>query len=337
MHRCLDLAQLGAGSVSPNPMVGAVLVYGDKIIGEGFHEAYGQSHAEVNALSSVPEEHKHLIQASTLYVSLEPCSITGKTPPCSTLIIDNSIKKVVISAIDYTPGVFQKSKKILTSNGIHVTNGILEEKGSRISGIRKKYVNTNHPYVILKYAQTKDHFIGKTSPEQFWISNKFIKRLVHKWRAEVDAILVGTRTAIVDDPSLTNRLYFGKSPIRILIDKNLLVPIKSNIFNEEAPTIVFNQLKNEKIGLVEWIKLDFSLTILPTLLNILHAKGIASLLVEGGAKTLQAFIDENLWDEARITTGNKYLKSGIPAPKIPSKIDHTSYIVEDQVDFYLNK
>ncbi len=336
IQRCFDLSKLGIGHVSPNPPVGAVLVYQDKIIGEGYHKAYGLAHAEVNALNSVAKHNRHLIPKSTLYVSLEPCSITGKTPPCTTLIIQNDIKEVVFSAIDYTPGVFQKSQQILTSNDIKVKQGILAKEGQKISAIREKIIHGNYPYVILKYAQTKDYFIGKKNNKQFWISNAFTKRLVHKWRSEVDAILVGTHTALIDNPTLTTRYYFGKSPVRVLIDRQLSVPDHYNIFNGQAKTLVFNQLKNNVKQNITWVKLDFSQPILPQLLRHLHQENIASLLVEGGAKTLQAFIDQNLWDEARITTGNKYLKDGIPAPAINSTSDHSIQIADDKIDFFYN-
>ena len=337
IQRCLDIAKLGAGSVSPNPLVGAVLVHDEEIIGEGYHKVYGSAHAEVNTLESVPPSKRHLIPESTLYVSLEPCSITGHTPPCTSLIINNKIKAVVTSATDYTPGVYQQSKRILLANNIPVTDKILYREGNQLCAYREKYIRTKLPYIILKYAQTKDGFIGKKNNQQYWISNAYSRRLVHKWRSEVDAILVGTNTALIDNPSLTTRYYFGKSPIRILIDKDLRVPNHYELFNEEVKTIVFNQVKNEVQGNIEWIQLDFTKDILPQLLTILHDRAIATLLVEGGAQTLQTFIKGGLWDEARVITADKLLGDGIPAPQLDVPTRQTVVLDTDVVGVYFRE
>lgn len=335
MQRCFDLARLGAGSVSPNPMVGAVLVYQDRIIGEGWHQRYGEAHAEVNAVRSVKPEYRIFISKSTLYVSLEPCNIFGKTPPCTNLILEHNIPKVVISCLDQTPEVAGKGVALLRANGVEVVTGILEEKGKEISRFRNHFVTQARPYIILKFAQTRNGMFGK-SKEQVWISNEYSKRLVHKWRSEVDAILVGTNTARIDNPELTNRLYFGKSPLRIVIDKHLQLPDNLHVFDQKHPTLVVTSKVQSAIAHLSYLTVPFDANFLTTMLQHLYEKKIAILLVEGGATLLQNFIQNNLWDEARVLIGNTSLEGGIQAPFISGEITQQYSLSTDKIICYRN-
>lgn len=322
MQRCLDLARLGAGSVSPNPMVGAVLVHGGRIIGEGWHRQYGKAHAEVNCLASVRENDRPLIPDSTLYVSLEPCCIHGNTPPCTDLILRCNIKRVVISCLDQTPQVSGRGVSILREAGVAVETGVLEQEGQRLSRFRNTYVSQKRPYVLLKFAGSKDGYLGRAG-EQVWISNPVSKRLTHRWRAELDAILIGTNTARTDNPQLTNRLWFGKSPVRIVLDRNASLPPDLVVFDASSPTWWVTDLDKtpgQMPGNVLHVPLSFGESLLPLLFDKMYEARLTSLMVEGGAKTLQAFIDAGCWDEAAIFTGTSYLGQGIPAPVVPGAV-----------------
>jgi len=317
MRRCFELAKLGSKYTKKNPMVGAVITYDNKIIGEGYHKEYGKQHAEVNALNSVQEKDKALLKEATLYVSLEPCFHEGKTPPCVDAVLKNSIKKVVVSCLDPFEKVAGKSINKLKANGVDVTTGILEKQGRNL--IRKFIANTieKRPYVVLKFAQSYDGYIGKKD-QAIWLTNKFSKTLTHKWRSEVDGIMVGTQTAVVDNPKLTNRLYTGDSPMRIILDRNKRIPDSTHVLSDSYPTLMFTQDPNYKlipnktvIHIPEWS--------LPTILQKLYEQDIYSLIVEGGKSLLQSFITEELWDEYRIFRTQKNLNSGIKAPLIQSK------------------
>ncbi|HFA52180.1 MAG TPA: bifunctional diaminohydroxyphosphoribosylaminopyrimidine deaminase/5-amino-6-(5-phosphoribosylamino)uracil reductase RibD [Bacteroidetes bacterium] len=335
MSRCFDLARLGAGRVSPNPMVGAVLVHQGRIIGEGWHMKYGEAHAEVNALKNVFPEDRHLIEKSTLYVSLEPCCIHGKTPPCTNLILENKIKKVVISCIDQTPGVKGGGVAVLQRAGVEVIHGVMEDKGKEISAFRNTFTAKKRPFVQLKFAQTKNGFMGQRG-RQVWISNLFTKRLAHQLRSESDAILIGKNTALADGPKLTNRLWFGHSPLRIVLDKNLDIPAGNPVFGEGARTWVVTE-KTPPAGLPPnciFQKIKFDENLLPNLLAKLFENKVTSLIVEGGAYTLQQFVGQGLWDEALVFTGNKTLESGIAAPKIPGQIIKEWPVAGDLVSLY---
>ena len=337
MRRCFDLARLGAGSVSPNPMVGAVIVYQDKIIGEGYHKSYGSAHAEVNAVQSVAAKHRSLLSKATLYVSLEPCCIFGKTPPCTDLILKHKIPKVVISALDFTPDVSGKGVEILRKAGVEVITNVLSEEGKKVSRHRNLFVTKNRPYILLKYAVTEDGFLAPNKQEsQFWISNSFSKRLVHKWRSEVDAILVGTNTALLDNPQLNNRLYFGKSPIRIILDRQGRLPHDLNVFDHQIPTILISEQKRALENITQWI-IPFDDQFFQNLMNQLTQQKITSLLVEGGAQLLQAFIEGNWWDEARVFISKKQLLSGIVAPKIAQIPDERYQIIDDALNIYYKR
>ncbi len=337
MQRCFDLARLGTGQVSPNPMVGAVLVYKDRIIGEGWHKKYGQAHAEVNAVNSVLPIDRHLIKEATLYVSLEPCCIHGKTPPCTDLILKNDIKKVVVSCLDQTANVKGNGIKILEGNGIEVIKGILEDKGQKISAIRNTTTSKKRPFIQLKFARTRNGYMGKEG-EQVWISNLISKRLAHKKRAELDAILVGTNTAIVDSPKLTNRLWFGKSPLRILLDRKLCVPLSNEIYNDQALTWVFTE--NTPLAganpYIHYKKIEFNSSLIDNLLSDLAINNITSLIVEGGAYTLNRFIEKGFWDEAWVFTGKRIIERGIKAPIIDGVVIDESLLGDDLLTIFSN-
>lgn len=336
IQRSFDLARLGGAKVSPNPMVGAVIVAENRIIGEGFHKGYGEPHAEVNAVNNVKPQDRHLLPQSTIYISLEPCCIHGKTPPCTDLILDQKIPEVVISAIDRSPEVNGKSLKMLNEAGITVTQGVLPEVGAQLSQPRTTYVCRKRPYVILKYARSKDGFMAKNNGDQVWISNDFTNRLTHKWRGEVNAIMVGTRTALQDNPSLTNRLFFGKNPVRVVLDKDLQLDKKLKIFDRQAKTIVFNEKENLELDNIYRVKIAFDEQLIHNVLAVLYQHKIGTLLVEGGATLLDSFYHDNLWDEARIITSANYLMDGLTAP-MPAKVPSHSFPLEsDEISVYLN-
>jgi diaminohydroxyphosphoribosylaminopyrimidine deaminase/5-amino-6-(5-phosphoribosylamino)uracil reductase len=315
MYRCLELAALGAGNVAPNPMVGAVLVYNDRVIGEGYHKKFGEAHAEVGCINSVKEVDKDLINKSTLYVSLEPCSHFGKTPPCADLIVKSNIQKVVIGCKDYYKEVDGKGIQKLQNAGIEVITGVLEKECFELNKRFFTFHQKQRPYIILKWAESTNGKIG-TKAERVLISNEYTNRLVHKWRSEEAAILVGTNTALQDDPSLTKRLWHGNNPVRLVIDMNLRLPPYLKIFNKETRTIIFNNQKHEEGGNLIFYKIEQG-NLLPQLLNALYKMQIQSVLVEGGAKVLQSFINEGLWDETRIIRNEQLtISNGINSPKL---------------------
>ncbi len=319
MQRCIELARSGAGSVSPNPMVGCVIVRGNEIVGEGFHREYGEAHAEVNAVNSVANP--ELLKESTLYVSLEPCAHHGRTPPCTGLIIEKQIPRVVIGAADPSPEVAGRGIKKLKEAGIEVVSGVLGQECRELNKRFSTFHEKKRPYIILKWAQTSDGFIdiareSSDYGEPNWITGDLALRLVHKIRAEEDAIIVGTNTALKDNPSLSVRNWAGESSLRIVIDKELKLPETLKFFDGTQKTLILNALKTEKEDLTEWFKLDFSKDILPQILSELFSRKILSLIVEGGRQLLESFIRDGLWDEAHVFSGNKFFFSGIEAPKI---------------------
>lgn len=318
MQRCIELASKAMGCASPNPMVGSVIVYNNKIIGEGYHEKYGSHHAEVNAINSVKD--KSLLFKSTLYVNLEPCAHFGKTPPCSDLIIQNKIPEVVIGCVDTFSEVSGKGIERMRSVGIDVKVGVLENESRELNKRFFTFHEKKRPYIILKWAESKDGFIApKNQTKPFWMTSSESKKLAHKWRAEEDAILVGRITAEKDNPSLTVREVEGSNPIRIVIDKDLKLSADFNLFNNDAKTIVFNQLKSEENNSNNYIKINFN-NLTKNILQELHKQNIQSIIIEGGTKTLQSFIDKNLWDEARIFTTKKTLTEGVKPPTIEGEI-----------------
>ena len=309
MHRCLQLAENGAGYVAPNPMVGAVLVHEYKLIGEGYHQRYGGPHAEVNCINSATKENKELISRSTLYVSLEPCVHFGKTPPCTDLIIDRKIPEVVIGCRDPFTQVNGKGIEKLKSAGVVVTPGVLEKECQQLNKRFFTFHTQHRPYIILKWAETADKKISANGTGRLLISNEQTNRLVHKWRSEEAAILIGTNTALLDDPELTTRYWHGPSPIRLVVDMDLRLPTSLKIFNEKQRTIVFNTIKHEEDENLTYYHVTGDVSLAHQIVNALYQSKIQSVLVEGGARLLQSFIDEDLWDEVRIIS-NKQLTIG---------------------------
>lgn len=314
MLRCLELAAKGLGTTAPNPMVGSVLVHENRIIGEGYHQVYGGPHAEVNCIASVKPEDRHLIPSSTLYVSLEPCAHFGKTPPCSDLIIDQKIHKVVVGCRDPFVEVNGKGIEKIRKAGIEVVEGVLEQECRNLNHRFFTFHQKKRPWIILKWAQSADGFIAANTTERTFISNELSNQWVHKWRAEEAAILVGSNTAIKDRPSLTTRLWQGKNPVKVLIDASLKVSSDNPIF-KEGRILLLNKIKEEQAGAIEYKKSSFDPSPLPDLMNIMYQENLNSVLIEGGANTLQQFINAELWDEARIITNSTlHLEQGVKAP-----------------------
>ncbi len=318
MSRCIELARLGMGETAPNPLVGAVLVHNGQIVGEGFHRKFGGPHAEVIAVGSVKDS--EILPFCTLYVSLEPCSHSGKTPPCTDLIIERKIPEVVIGTTDPYPEVAGAGIERLRKAGVKVTTGVLEEECRELNARFFTFYVKKRPYIVLKWAQTLDGFVGRQcepdEPSQpLLISGDLSRRLVHKFRSEEAAIMVGTKTVLTDNPSLTTRDWHGKNPVRIIIDRNLKLSDNLNIYKKEARTIVFNQLIGKEEGNTEFVKIDFGTDILPEIIQFLFQHHVQSLMVEGGPTLLSAFIRSGLWDEARIFFSNGYLGSGVKAPE----------------------
>jgi diaminohydroxyphosphoribosylaminopyrimidine deaminase / 5-amino-6-(5-phosphoribosylamino)uracil reductase len=338
MKRCIELAGLGAGSVAPNPMVGCVVVCRGIIIGEGFHQKYGGAHAEVNAINAV--EHPELLKESTLYVSLEPCAHHGLTPPCSDLIVEKQIPRVVFGTTDPFSEVAGKGIEKLRKAGIEVEVGILEKECRELNKRFFTFHEKKRPYVILKWAQTLDGFIDiDRMPGSFgeptWITGDLALRLVHKIRSEEGAILVGTNTAEKDNPSLTVRQWAGKNPVRAVLDKNLRLSPALNLFDGNSKTLVFNAKKNEITVENDWIKIDFEQEIAAQILEILFHRKIISVVVEGGKQLLESFIRQSLWDEAQVFIGNKFFYNGISAPKIPGKILKSEILDNDWLNVFI--
>ncbi len=321
MRRCLELAALGTGFVSPNPMVGAVVVHQNKIIGEGYHQKYGQPHAEVNAVNAVLERHENaaeLLKEAIIYVSLEPCAHFGKTPPCADLIIKNQIPKVVVGCRDPFVQVDGKGIEKLRNAGIEVVENVLEAECLALNKRFFTRVLKQRPYVVLKWAQTQDQFFAPEDGSQQWISDPVSKKLVHQWRSEEDAVLVGKNTAAADNPQLNNRYQpEAKQPKRIVLDRRLELGRHLYLFDQSVETLVFNEVKTALEENIKYIGLeDFDLYLPQYILFQLYLQDIQSVIVEGGAKTLQFFIDAGLWDEARIFTSKTRWGKGIKAPEI---------------------
>ena len=317
MQRCLELAVKGLGTVAPNPMVGCVIVCDGEIVAEGYHEFYGGPHAEPNAIKQVGDA---ILKKSTLYVTLEPCSHHGKTPPCADLIINKGVKKVVIGNLDSNPLVSGRGIQKLKEAGIEVEYRVLDKECKELNKRFFTFHEKKRPYIILKWAQTQDGFISRIplpkNKEDNWITGKESKDLVHQWRGEESAILIGYNTALVDNPLLTTRLVEGKNPVRLIIDKNLDLPHNLNIFNNDAKTIVFNSIKSSDDDNIRYVRIDFQ-NMIQEILNECYVLNISSVIIEGGTKTINEFIQKNTWDEARLFVNpNKVFKQGIAAPVI---------------------
>lgn len=340
MERCIELARLGAGQVSPNPMVGSLVVHNGKIIGEGFHQKYGEAHAEVNAISAV--RHPELLPESTLYVTLEPCAHHGLTPPCSDLIIEKKIPKVVIGTTDPFAEVAGKGIEKLRKAGVDVHVGLLEKECRELNRRFFTYHEKKRPYVFLKWAQTLDGFIDIDRSEEAygeptWITGDMALRLVHRIRSEEDAILVGTHTARKDNPSLSVRHWAGRNPLRVVMDKDLKLPSELNLFDGSAETLVFNQVKDEKTRNAIYIRIDFDRDVVPQMLSELYRRRILSVIVEGGRKLLESFIRSGLWDEAHVFIGNTFFYAGIPAPRMTEKVSSGEMLDADWIKIFRNR
>jgi len=357
IQRCLHIAKNGLGSTAPNPMVGCAVVHNNKIIGEGYTSPYGGNHAEVNAINSI--KNKELLKDSTLYVTLEPCAHFGKTPPCSDLIIKYKIPKVIIGCMDDNEQVAGKGIAKLKASGCQVTVGILETECKAHHKRFFTFHNKKRPYIILKWAETNDGFIAPKTKDKkapVWITNTFSRQLVHKWRAEEQAILVGTNTVLEDNPSLTVRDWTGVNPVRVILDRELKLSKEHAVFNSESDAIIFFENKtsltkpyetetgwtihppnsNSPNGLclnLDWTKKN---KIAQQICEGLYNTNINSVIIEGGAKTLQTFINENLWDEARVFTGNSTFKNGIKAPKCSGNLISENLIIDDTLRIYVN-
>jgi diaminohydroxyphosphoribosylaminopyrimidine deaminase / 5-amino-6-(5-phosphoribosylamino)uracil reductase len=335
MNRCIELAQKGAGFTAPNPMVGAVLVYNNQIIGEGWHQQYGQAHAEVNCINSVAQEHEQFIPLSTMYVSLEPCAHFGKTPPCSSLIIQQQIKKVVVGCRDPFTEVNGKGINQLKEAGVEVVTDVLKKECEDLNKRFFTFHQKKRPYVVLKWAQTKNHLIA-ANKHRLLISNEYTNRLVHRWRSEEASIMIGTNTALLDDPKLTNRLGTGNQPTRIVIDKELKLPSTLQVFNLDAKTIVLNTVKHDLSHELQYYQINKEDHSIGQILSSLYKLNLQSVLVEGGAKLLQSFIDEGLWDEARVIENQALtIENGLPAPVLTNaKILCEETVLTDKIRYY---
>ncbi len=333
MQRCLEIATRGQGKVSPNPMVGCVIVHQGKIIGEGWHQEYGQAHAEVNAIQSV--ENKALLPQSTVYVNLEPCAHFGNTPPCADLLIKHQVKKVVISNTDPHPQVAGKGIDKLKAQNISVEIGVLAKEGLKLNRRFFTFFTKKRPYIILKWAETADGYIARENFDSKWISKPLSRMKVHQWRSQEDAILVGKNTALYDDPQLNVRDWIGRNPTRIVIDHYQKLSNELKLFDQKTLTICYNFLENKSLPKLEMVKISESNPYI-ALLQDLQQRKIQSLIVEGGAQTLKAFIKENLWDEARIFKSKNTFGKGLAAPHIHGKLTKQEQIMEDDYFEYQN-
>lgn len=336
MKLALELAAAGRGYVSPNPMVGAVLCYEGRVIGQGWHKQFGGPHAEVNCLNTVSAADQHLISKSTMYVTLEPCAHHGKTPPCADLLIDSGIQHVVVAAVDPFDAVKGQGIARMRDAGLRVDKGLLEKEAIALNCRFFKYHIQHRPYITLKWAETADGFMGSGSAERLFISGEETNKLVHTWRAAEDAILIGAGTAVLDDPLLNVRLVEGPSPLRIIIDVSRQLPDDLKMFGDGQPVVVVNQLKEGVDGHVTFLKMDLELGPQP-LLDWLYAKKIQGLMVEGGKKTLQYFLDSGFWDEIKIIT-NTTLNTGggIRVPEVPgiAVFHHITQVGKDRIVTY---
>ena len=329
IQRTFYLAKKGIGKVAPNPLVGCVIVKNNNIIGEGYHKEYGDKHAEINAINSV--SNKKEIEGSSVYINLEPCNHFGKTPPCSDALVKLKPKEVIISNKDPNPLTNGKSIKKLIDNNINVRSNILKEEGEELNKRFFKNQIKKLPFIILKWAQTSDGFIAKSDGSSKWISNDISRTLVHKWRSEELGILVGAKTVNSDNPKLNVRSWDGKDPIRVIIDPNNRCSNKSDILSDTLPTLIYNKKRESKVQNKQFVRLsEFNLI---NILKDILSKGISSIMVEGGSFTLQSFIENNLWDEARVFVSGGKFKNGIKAPKI--KLSSPQKIGSDQL--YLMK
>lgn len=332
MLRALELARLGIGRVSPNPQVGCVIVHDGKMIGEGWHQKYGGPHAEVNAINSVTD--KSLLEQATVYVNLEPCSHFGKTPPCADLLIAHRVRKVVVANVDSNPLVGGNGLAKLQAAGIETVVGVLDQQARELNKRFFTFVEKKRPYIILKWAQTADGFIARSNFDSKWISNEYSRQLVHRWRSEEDAILVGSGTAAHDNPALTVRDWSGRNPVRIVIDRHLKLPDSLHLFDGNTPTLCYNLIQEKTEKDTTRVKLPEA-EFLKSLVADLRTRNIQSLIIEGGAQTLSAFLNENLWDEARVFKARQSFGSGIAAPTFHGNLKETLDVMDDELQIWV--
>ncbi|WP_421943696.1 bifunctional diaminohydroxyphosphoribosylaminopyrimidine deaminase/5-amino-6-(5-phosphoribosylamino)uracil reductase RibD [Pedobacter sp.] len=341
IKRCLELASNAIGNVNPNPMVGCVIVSNGEIIGEGYHRKYGESHAEPNAVKAVFDKFgahaEQLLKTATAYVNLEPCAHFGKTPPCADLFVKHQLKRVVIGNRDPFSGVDGKGIEKLKNAGIEVVSGILDAECRHFNRRFFTRIEKQRPYIILKWAETANGFFASLDGHQKWISGALAKRLAHQWRTEEDAILIGKQTAVIDNPQLTSRLWPGKNPVRLVIDKNLQIPASNNIFNKEAKTIIFNEVKTDVVDNIHYIQMeDIHFYLAQKVAFQLYLMDIQSVIIEGGANILKQFLDAGLWDEARIFSSSNSWTEGVPSPAIKGNLTEQIQIENDKLSIYIN-
>jgi diaminohydroxyphosphoribosylaminopyrimidine deaminase/5-amino-6-(5-phosphoribosylamino)uracil reductase len=337
IKRCLQIAKNGIGTTRPNPSVGALIVYNNKILGEGFTSPYGGNHAEVNAINSVKD--KQLLKQATIYVTLEPCAHFGKTPPCADLIVRHQFKNVVIGCIDSNSLVAGKGIGRLKNAGINVVVGVLEDACKEHHKQFFTVQNKKRPYIILKWAQTNDGFVAPETKKEnspVWISNEFSQQFVHRLRSKEHAILVGTNTVILDNPKLNVRSWSGESPIRVLLDRALRVSKNYTVLDESIKTIILTEKNKESGKNLIFEQIDFSENVAAQICQVLHKHKIQSIIIEGGTQTLQTFIDANLWDEANVFIGETNFDKGLKAPVLSSKKTSELYIKNDILKRYRN-
>ena len=342
MLRCIEIAKNGLGQTAPNPMVGCVIVHNEKIIGEGFTSAYGGPHAEVNAISSV--EDASLLKCATLYVTLEPCSHFGKTPPCADLIVHHQIPKVVIGLIDPHGKVAGKGITKLRAAGCEVSTGVLEKACAAHHKRFLTFINQKRPYILLKWAETADGYMAPdkklrgNAKKPYWITNTTSRQLVHKWRSEEQGVLVGTNTVLEDNPQLNVRDWSGKAPMRIVLDRTLKISGNYHVLNNRQPTLIFTEITDESqyIKGVRYRGIDFTKNVPQQICDVLYAEQLQSLIIEGGLKTLRSFIKAGLWDEARIFIGTTRFNSGIKAPSLQAAMAKQRHIEDDLLNYLHN-
>lgn len=338
MRRALELATLGRGQVSPNPLVGCVIVHKldgqERIISEGWHQRYGEAHAERNAILSVPSEYAHLLPESTVYVTLEPCSHFGKQPPCADLLIARQVKRVICCNDDPNPLVAGQGFAKLQAAGIPVETGVMAEQGRDLNARFFTFFEKRRPYIILKWAETTDGFIAGEAGQPVKITGELANRWVHRWRSEEDAIMVGTNTARIDNPRLNVRLVPGRNPTRIVIDKQLQLRPELNLFDNSQPTLGYNFIKTETVGQTSYIQLDPDKPFLPQLLDDLYQRRIQSVFVEGGTTLINSFIETGLWDEMRVFRSPMMLSKGIKAATVQGRLTSRESLGEDELSIY---
>lgn len=333
MERCIQLAHMGLGETYPNPMVGCVLIHEEKIISEGWHHKAGMPHAEVNAIQQITD--KEILKNSTLYVSLEPCAHFGKTPPCSDLIIESHIPKVVVGTVDPFSEVNGLGIQNMRNAGIDVKVGVLESECRESNKRFFTFHQKKRPYIVLKWAQTADGFMATKNGEQKWITNAYSKQRVHLWRTQEQSILVGTETAKFDNPKLNARLWTGNQPVRIVLDRELKLNSDLYLFDQSQNTLVFTEKVKESKKNLSFIKIDFAENVEEQILLELYQKGIQSLIIEGGKRTLDSFIEKDLWDEARIFESKESWGEGVESPKVNGKLISSEKLADDTLKMYV--